>query len=107
MLRTKEVGWDQNVAQLCLAQDQSEERRWQALILIIAYQQHIKVAHHKKMKAHRFQVGELVLKRVIQSTKEKNAGKLRSNWEGPYTVVSRGGTGSCTLVDQEQKTLGK
>jgi len=51
------------------------------------------------VKAREFQVGYLVLKRVIQSTKEKNAGKLEPNWEGPYTVVVRGGYGSYNLVD--------
>jgi len=47
------------------------------------------------------------LKRIIQSTQEKNDGKLGPNWEGPYTVVARGGKGSYTLVDQEGKMLNK
>jgi len=36
-LRTKEIDWDQNVV-LTLAEDQSEERRRQASIQIVAYQ---------------------------------------------------------------------
>jgi len=53
-LRTEKINWDQKVAQLRLAQDQSEERRRQAQIRIAAYQQLIKVTHHKKVKAHKF-----------------------------------------------------
>ena len=98
-LRTEEIYWDHNAAQLRLAQDQSEERRQQALIRIVAYQQQINATHHKKVKAYKFQFGDLVLKRVIQSTKEKNVRKLEPNWEGPYTVVARGDNGSYTLAD--------
>jgi len=79
MLRTGEIGQDQNSIQLCLAQDQSEEWRQEAQIRIVAYQQQIKAFHHKKVKPCEFQVGDLVLKRVIQSTKECNAGKLGPN----------------------------
>ena len=66
-------------------------------IRLAAYQQQIKAAHHKKVKAREFQVDDLVLKRVIQSTKEKNAGKLR-----PYTVVAK-----ATMIDQDRKMFGK
>jgi len=54
---------------------------------------------------HEFQVGELVLKRVIQRTKKRNVRKLGPNWEGSYIVLARGGNGSYTLVDQDMKTL--
>jgi len=106
-LRTEGINWDQIVAQLRLAQDQSEERQRQAQIRIAAYQQQIKAAHHEKVKTRKFQIGDLVLNRVIQSTKEINVGKLGPNWEGPYTVVARGGNGSYTLVDQDRETLRK
>ena len=79
-LRTGEINQVQNAIQLCFAQDQSEKRRREAQIRIVAYQQQIKAAHHKKLKPHEFQIGDLVLKRVIQSTKERNARKLRPNW---------------------------
>jgi len=49
-LCTEGVDWDQNAAQLQLVQDYSEERRRQAIIRIVAYQQQIKAAHHKKVK---------------------------------------------------------
>jgi len=39
---------------------------------------------------HEFQVGDLVLKRVIQTTRQKDQGKLEPNWEVPYTIVREG-----------------
>jgi len=57
------------------------------------------------VKPHEFQVNDLVLKRVIQSTQEKN--KAQPNWESLYMVVARGGKGSYTLPDQDRKTLDK
>jgi len=90
-LCTRKIDQSQNTIQLCFAQDQLGERRQQAQIRITAYQQEIKVAHHKKVKPHEFRVGDLILKRVIQSTKEKKTGKLRPNWEDPYFVVAKGG----------------
>ena len=87
-LRTTEIDQNQNVIRLSLSQDQSEERRWEAQIRIVAYQQQIKASHHKKVKPHKFQIGDLVLRRVIQSTKERNVRKLEPSWEGPYFVTA-------------------
>jgi len=106
-LRIGEIYQDHNAIQLCLAEDQSEKRRRKVQIRIAVYQQQIKAYHHKKVKAREFQVGDLVLSRVIQRTKERNAGKLGPNWEGPYIVLARGGNDSYTLVDQARKTFGK
>ena len=80
-LRTKGVEWDKNVAQLRLVQDHSKERRRQAMIQITTYQQQIKASHHKKVKPQEFQIGDLVLKHVIWSTKERDAEKLGANLE--------------------------
>jgi len=96
-LRLGEIDRDQNAIQLCLTQDQSDERRQEAQIRIAAYQQQIKAFHHKKVKVREFQVGEIVIKRVIQSTKERNTGKLGPNWEGLYIVIAIGGNGSCIV----------
>jgi len=105
--QTEGVKWDQNDIQLRLAQDQSEERRQQAQIPIAAYQQRSRASHHKKVKTREFHVGNLVIKCVIQSTQEKNAGKLGANWEGPYTVVAKGGKGLYKLADQDRRRLNK
>ena len=106
ILRMERIERHQNAIQLRLTQDQPEERQ-QAQIRIAAYQQKIWASQHKKVKTREFQVDDLVLKRIIQSTQERNIGKLRPNWEGPYTVVTKGGKGSYMLVDQDGKMLNK
>ena len=63
--------------------------------------------HHKKVKAREFQIGNLVLKHIIRSTKEKNTRKLGANLEGPCTVVAKRGKSSYTLVYQDGKILDK
>ena len=57
------------------------------------------------MKAREFQVGDLVLKCVIQTTGQWDQGKLGRNWEGPYIIIARGEKGSYTLADQEGNQL--
>ena len=32
-------------------------------------------------------MGELVLRKVFSNTRELNARKLRTNWEGPYRIT--------------------
>lgn len=41
-------------------------------------------AYNKRVKTHRFEQGDLVLRRADTL---KNTGKLEPNWEGPYIVV--------------------
>ena len=39
------------------------------------------------MKIKRYQLGDLVLRKVLQNTQEVGAGALVPNWEGPYKMV--------------------
>jgi len=59
---------NQNDTLLRLMLDHSEEKRQQAQIRIVTYQQQIWAAHHKKVKPKEFLIEDLVLRRVIQST---------------------------------------
>ena len=67
-LRVERVVPDQNDTLLRLMLDHSEERHQQVQIHIVTYQQQIQAAHYKKVKHREFQLRDLVLKRVIQST---------------------------------------
>jgi len=87
--------------------DHSEENRQHAQICITAYQQQIRAAHHKMVKPKEFLVGDLILRYVIQSTQQKDHGKLGPNWEGSYIIIARGGNGSYTLTDQGGNQLNK
>jgi len=96
---------DQNNTLLRLMLDHSEERPQHVQIRILAYQQQIQAAHDKKVKPRESKVRNLVMKHVIQGTRQKNHGKLGPNWEGPYIVIVRRGNGSHTLADQGKNQL--
>ena len=51
------------------------------------------------MKAQKFFVGDMVLRRVFLNTKDNAVGVLRPNWEGPYQVVE--------VLDSRTYKLGK
>jgi len=87
--------------------DHSEEKRQQAQIRIAAFQQQIQATHHKKVKPKEVQIGDLVLRCVIQSTRLKDQGMLGPNWKGPYIIIARGGNGSYTLTDPDGSQLNK
>jgi len=59
------------------------------------------------VKPKEFLVRDLVLKRVIQSTRQKNHGKLGPNWDGPYIIIACGGNESYTLADPGGNQLNK
>jgi len=52
------------------------------------------------VRPKKFLVGDLVLRRVIQSTRQKDHEKLGPSWEGPYIIIAREGNRSYTLADQ-------
>ena len=40
------------------------------------------------VKTRRFNIGDLVLKKVSLATKNPAHGKLGPNWEGPYRIIN-------------------
>ena len=55
------------------------------------YQQKVAQHYNKNIRVRTFKIGDWVLRRVIQNTKEAGAGKLGPNWEGPYKLQARDG----------------
>uniref|UniRef100_A0A2N9FY65 RNase H type-1 domain-containing protein n=1 Tax=Fagus sylvatica TaxID=28930 RepID=A0A2N9FY65_FAGSY len=43
--------------------------------------------YNTKVKLRRFEVGDWVLRKVTQATKDPSQGKLGPNWEGPYKII--------------------
>ena len=43
--------------------------------------------NNSKVRHRDFQVGDLVLRKVMGATKDLAQGKLDPNWEGPYRVT--------------------
>nr|XP_043625524.1 uncharacterized protein LOC122596946 [Erigeron canadensis] len=66
------------------------ELRERTKIRIAAYQQRIAKSNNKNIRARRFQIGDLVLKKVLT----KPDGKLNPKWEGPYLIEGEAGKGS-------------
>ncbi|XP_048611602.1 uncharacterized protein LOC125585924 [Brassica napus] len=65
------------------ALDDIKEKRDQALLRIQNYQHQIESYYNKKVKSRPLEMGNLVLRKVFENTKEWKAGKLGANWEGP------------------------
>ena len=80
-----------NNAELAADLDTVDEIRDTASVRIAAYQQTIARSFNKNVRIRTFAVGDLVLRQVVQHTKDRAAGKLSKTWEGPYLVDSISG----------------
>ncbi len=70
-----------------------------------AYQQRIKREHNKNVKPRTFQIGALVLRKVMANTRKLNEEKVGPNWEGPYKVLSQARHGAYRLEDLDEKPI--
>ena len=43
--------------------------------------------YNKKVKVRRFNIGDLVLRKFMQDTKDSSQGKLGPAWEGPFQAI--------------------
>uniref|UniRef100_A0A2N9G140 Uncharacterized protein n=1 Tax=Fagus sylvatica TaxID=28930 RepID=A0A2N9G140_FAGSY len=87
-IRTTEFAVQTNEDNLHKDLDLVEERRDLAMVHLAAYQQRMRREHNKNVKPRTFQIGDLVLRKVMANTRRPNEGKLGPNWEGPYKVLS-------------------
>ncbi|KAL0444641.1 UNVERIFIED_CONTAM: hypothetical protein Slati_2186800 [Sesamum latifolium] len=84
--------------------DLVNELRETAFIRIQRYKNTMINAHTKRVKARRFQVGDLVLQ-IVDTLKP--IGKLNPKWEGPYKVTKIIGNGAYELEDTEGRILSR
>ncbi|XP_024036977.1 uncharacterized protein LOC112096961 [Citrus clementina] len=89
---------EENDEQICLNLDLLMERREQAAERSVTYQQRVARYYNRKVNIRQFRVGDWVLRRVNQSTKDSTQGVLGPNWEGPYRVKQIAGPGAYKLV---------
>ena len=71
----------------------------------LARYQNLMAKHYNSKVRHRdFQVGDLVLRKVMGVTKDPSQGKLGPNWEGPYRITSwqRKGTYHLETLDGQK-----
>ena len=67
--------------------------------------QNLMVKHYNSNVRHRdFQVGDLVLRKLMGATRDPSQGKLGPNWEGPYRIASwqRKGTYHLETLDRQK-----
>ena len=81
--------------------DLVNERRDRALVRIQNYQHTAAKYYNSNVRNHRFNEGELVLRKVFQNTAERNAGKLGTNREGPYKIVKVVRPGSYKIANMQ------
>ena len=63
-----------------------EEIRATSQLRLDAYQRMTARYYNSKVKTDPFQVGDLVLRKVVLDNKNPLHGVFRANWEGPYKV---------------------
>ena len=60
-----------------------DEVRDQAAQRMAKYQQKVAEYYNRRVKLKKFNIGDLVLRKVTPATKDPAQGKLGSTWEGP------------------------
>lgn len=57
------------------------------------------------VKRREFSAEDLVLRKVVENTRDVNAGKLAPNWEGSYRITAIAGAGAYYLEDMDERPL--
>uniref|UniRef100_A0A2N9GU89 RNase H type-1 domain-containing protein n=1 Tax=Fagus sylvatica TaxID=28930 RepID=A0A2N9GU89_FAGSY len=104
-LRTTFHKEGENEGQLRLNLDLLDKAREKAAQRIALYQGKMARYHNAKVKLRRFEVGDWVLRKVTQATKDPSQGKLGPNWEGPYKIIQYYRRGTYHLEDRHGKKL--
>ena len=72
----------------------------------LAYYQHkLKQGYDAKVKLRPLEPGDLVLRKVLGTTKNPAWGKLRPNWERPYRITSSAGIKVYFLEDLDEHEI--
>ncbi|KAK0604686.1 hypothetical protein LWI29_018212 [Acer saccharum] len=94
-----------NETELRACLEELEERRDLARIRTTHHQQQIAKYHDKRTRIRRFNPGDLVLKKILPSTKPTSSGSLGDKWEGPYIVDSVSMKGAYKLKREDGTPL--
>ena len=94
-----------NEEQLRLNLNLIDEVRTDAEERTARYKNLIARQHDAMVKPRRFNIGNLVLKKVSLATKNPTHGKLGPNWEGPYRIINCKRQGSYYLEALDRRKL--
>ena len=103
--RTSSFNPKDNDEQLTRNLDLIEEKREDAMVQLAYYQQKLKQGYDANVKLRPLTLGDLVLRKVVGTTKNPTWGKLGSNWEGPYRITSKAGIGAYFLEDLDEHVI--
>ena len=104
-LRTSTFSSDGNDRMLEKSLDLIEERRENTMVQLAYYQHKLKQDYDTNVKLRPLAVGDLVLRKVLGTTKNPTWGKFGPNWEGPYRITSVAGIGAYYLEDLDEKAV--
>ncbi|GFS29078.1 hypothetical protein Acr_00g0005240 [Actinidia rufa] len=104
-IRTEAYNTSHNNEVLARDLDLAKERMENALIRMPDYQKQLAKSFNQKVQWREFELGSLVLRKVIGNTKDPTDGKLGPNWEGPYKIIKLAGRSSYYLEDAEGREV--
>ena len=95
---------DKNEEAMSLQLDLVDEVRAAAEQRLARYQNLMAKYYNTNLRHRDFQVGDLVLRKVMGATKDPSQGKLGTNEEGPYKIASwqRKGTYHLETLDGQK-----
>ena len=82
-----------------------EEWRENIMVQLAYYQQKLKQGYDSDVKLRPLNPGDLVLRKVVGTSKNPTWGKLWPNWEGLYCITSIAGVGAYFLEDLDEKVV--
>ena len=94
-----------NDKQLTKSLDLVEEKRESAMVQLAYYQQKLKQGYDANVKLRPLTPDDLVLRKIVDATKNPAWGKLGPNWEGPYHITSEAGIGAYFLEDLDEHVI--
>ena len=71
------------------------------------YQQRISRGYNRGIKSKEFILSDLVLRKVLGSTRDPAMGRLGLTWEGPYRVTSIAEVGAYRLEELDEKPIAR
>ena len=77
--------------------DLIDEVREEAMKRMAKHKEAMARYYNKKVKVRKFNIGDLILRKVSQETKDLSQGKLGPAWEGPYEGIRHSKEGSYYL----------
>ena len=85
--------------------DLIKERRENAMVQLAFYQHKLKQDYDANVRLRPLAPGDLVLRKVLGTTKNPAWGKLGPNWEGPYRITSVASIGAYFLQDLDEHVV--